>query len=261
MPKLSWLIAMLCLAPLAHAEGGAPAAPGLPPDLAPPPMVDAPVSGVPQLSATPALAPEALESQKLHFELVRRVGSGARARVSSEILPFVGQDPQPLALDAFYRRVGREDLAEEVQARRTTRTALAVGGVAVAVWGLLAGTVMAVNARSNRACVTDGPSGSAFETCVQTQPAERAAALNRSFLVGGGGLAVGTGLLLAAALYSPDLLSLEQNRALADEHNRKLEGRLPRSERRASVSRPALALRLHPLIHPHGGGLNLALTF
>ncbi|WP_284666442.1 hypothetical protein [Myxococcus sp. SDU36] len=214
----------------------------------------------------PVLSPEeALEQYEL-----RHIGFDEFVTVSLTFSPlalfgpprwwtvaYEGKFKKPLKGEAFYRKLGRDDLLAEYQARSTMNLTLKlVGGVAT-VGGLT--YVIAAAASLPDYC----PSGPDFASCTRRKSAAEER-MRTKFWVGSSVSMIGAGLLMWGVLRDPHPITPSEARELADGHNKRLRqelgltgGPTPAPRARPNV----IQARVTPVLGPHTGGLMVEGTF
>jgi hypothetical protein len=163
--------------------------------------------------------------------------SGAVYRLT---LPYEGKYKNPIAPVDFYRKVGREDLAQEYERRQSLRTALLVGGGAIALAAVIGSVIVASG--SGPACSLGSVD---FAQCVSESASSGRDRLTTASAIGLAGIFLGGSLTLAGAFTNPQPVSAPQMRELADRYNQKL---------RQSLS-------VAPVLAPGGAGVAMALRF
>lgn len=167
-------------------------------------------------------------------------------------VPYEGKYKKPLEGEAFYQKLGRDDLLAEYQSRSTTKLTLKIVGGVVAVGGLT--FAIASLASSPDSHCSLGPN---FESCWRRKDAAEARTATK-FWVGTGVGMVGTGLLMWGVFRNPHPINASEAREMADGHNKRLRQELgltdvpaPAPRKRSNV----ITARLTPVIGPHAGGL------
>jgi len=158
--------------------------------------------------------------------------------------PYEGKDRVPLAPTDFYRKVGREDLAQEYELRENRRSALMATGTAIAVGGL---TAMAVIAIAGQPGGCSQQSFADFSSCVSDQGAQARDTMITAGLVGLGGAVIGGLFCLAGSGIDPNPVGPAVMHDLAERHNQDLKRRL--------------GLSVAPVAAPGRAGLALDLRF
>ena len=159
---------------------------------------------------------------------------------------YEGKYKRPLEAGDFYRRIGRDDLAQEYAARSARRNTLMAAGGVVMLGSLVASGVIAANALSSASC-DPGGSFAAFDRCVSAQSSQARSGVLTAAIVGIGGVLVGGSLFGAGAATNPNPVDEPQMRELADRYNHQLKQHL--------------GISLAPLASPRSAGLALDLRF
>ena len=133
-------------------------------------------------------------------------------------LPYEGKYKVPLEGAAFYRKVGREDLAHEYELRSRRRIGMMVLGGLVVAGGAIGS--IAVASQSGPDCAL-GSAG--FGQCVVDSGNAGRARISEAAAIGIGAGLAGGALLLAGALLDPNPVSAPEMRRLADLYNQKLK--------------------------------------
>ncbi len=154
--------------------------------------------------------PRSLELGTVPLEMREVFWSDRSGRLRHQPIAFAGE--RPIEGAAFYRAVGRADLAAEYE--RRDADAQLVGGAGLFI--ALAGTVGVVKMKHD-AGVCDGMAAE----CPPANPALAAASLV--------GTLVGGPMLVTASYASPEPVSADVRRSLVNEHNRRLSGGRPLS--------------------------------
>jgi len=129
----------------------------------------------------------------------------------------------------FYRRIGREDLAQEYTAREIRRNELMTAGAVIGLGSLVASAIIVTNALSSANCdVNNQP---AFGQCLAERSSRADSGLLTASVVGLGGGLLGGALLLAGASINPNPINASQMRELADGYNHRLRQQLGMSVR------------------------------
>ena len=198
------------------------------------------------VKAEPAKAASTQEEYEEHF-----IGFDELAAIDPEtgVLyrvtePYEGKYKKPLAAADFYRRVGRDDLAQEYVSRAARRNTLIAAGAIVALATVTAGIVIAVE---NQPGPCPQSSFAAFSACASAQSDQARSALLTATLVGVSGALIGGTLVLAGALTNPHPVDPSRMRELADRYNVQL--------------RKQLGMQVLPLVTPDRAGLALGLRF
>ena len=163
---------------------------------------------------------------------------------------YLGPYKKPLEGEAFYRVVGREDLADTYARRDSARWSLLVGGGVLALGGL---GYMAHELDAQEDCDVFGND---FDGCLDRneQRADEAVTV-MLVLAGVGSVAMGVGLAI-----DPEPVGPARRRELAAEHNASLRQDLGLSARRSRAPQPR-SYSVAPYFTRGGGGVALALTF
>ncbi|MCP3138186.1 hypothetical protein [Pyxidicoccus xibeiensis] len=226
------------------------------------PVVEAP----PPAQARPVPPPDAreqYEQRAIGFDdyLTVRVSTAvpwASAEVSRWSLPYEGKYKKPLEGDAFYRKVGREDLVEAYAGRMRMKTVLGViGGAAMLGGGFVAYQGFTGNEENCQA----GTPG--FRECFDREM-EQADRKFVTVLIGTGIFSAGAGLIVGAVRLTPHPVTPHEARQLADVYNKQLQADLGLSEQPAPEPRKrpgVIQASLTPMVGPQGGGLLLNGSF
>ncbi len=172
-------------------------------------------------------------------------------------VPYEGKYKKPLEGEAFYRKIGRDDLVAKYASRSATKLTFKIVGGVAAVGGLT--FAIASLAAEQEDC----PLGPEFSACWGRRSAAEARTATK-FWVGAGVSMVGVGLLMWGAFLNPHPIDASEARELADGHNKRLRQELgltdvpaPAPRKRSTV----IQARLTPVVGPHTGGLLVNGTF
>ncbi|WP_141594465.1 hypothetical protein [Myxococcus sp. AB056] len=176
-----------------------------------------------------------------------------RSPPSRWTVPYEGKYKKPLEGEAFYQKLGRDDLVAEYQSRSATKLTLKIVGGVVMVGGLVYG-IATPGAQSE-----DCELGPDFSACIDRNFAAGDRKRNM-FLVGMGVSLVGVGLLGWGIFYNPHPIASSEARELADGHNKRLRQELGLSDVPAPAPGPrkrpyVIQARLTPVFGPNSGGL------
>jgi hypothetical protein len=182
-----------------------------------------------------------------------------------------GKQHARLEGDAFYRLIGRDDLATQYRSNEATRTGFIVAGVAIAV----ALPLLAFASRSQKDCGS-GPSvfdpnfqsaSDAWFKCTQ----DNDSATSQAMVLGGIGGALGVGIaVLGANFVHLHPVDASEARRLGEEYNKKLKARLGLASAGATEtdatpepapSEPGVSLSLSLVPTVGGGMVGLGITF
>ena len=135
--------------------------------------------------------------------------------------PYQGKYKDPITPEAFYRLVGREDLAQQYQSREQTRTLLRIAGAATFLAGTVAALVVAFGSRTS--CSASDPNFAQCAAAAQDDAQSRAIPSLALFGIGAilGGSLYGGGLQM-----NPEPVDVGARRELADHYNQELRRRL-----------------------------------
>jgi hypothetical protein len=139
------------------------------------------------------------------------------ASLSTDHVVYQGRYRKEVDEDAFFREVGRNDLAEAYRSRRATRRGLIVAGGAVVI-----GSMAYAISSANDTCSVPPGDPSFAEACVDGP----SRALKRGVTAGIIGAVVGGGLILGGAAMNLHPVKPDEMRRLADEYNVSLRRRL-----------------------------------
>ncbi len=213
------------------------------------PAAAAPVSR-PVLDATPARATRgtmasevSMPAEWIHFKkkvvvtvTAYRYGSTASANELEE--PVQGPFEKALAWEDFYRAVGRPDLAEVYQASVSRRVLLTVGGIAAMAGGTALGLMAAAALMAGSLLLLYTSATTARDpNSTQAPPSFTwgLGGLVASPVVGavlmGVPLVAGLAVTMVGVLTKVQPVPLDEAKALAHEHNRKLQAGMPGSAR------------------------------
>jgi hypothetical protein len=135
--------------------------------------------------------------------------------------PYQGKYKNPIAPEAFYRLVGREDLAQEYQDRQLKRALLVGGGIASIFAGSIA--AMLVSWGSSTSC---DPFSAGFAQCSSAAQDDAQSRLLTSIGVIALSTLVGGTLAVVGLATDPDPVGLFARRELADHYNQDLRRQL-----------------------------------
>ena len=175
-------------------------------------------------------------------------GNGSWVSATIETRFYLGEMKQPLEGAAFYKAVGRDDLAASYESRSTRRTLFMVSGV---VLGLA--SIYPLTQFDASACDLGTPGYRACEDEQQSRNQDMLIAT--TVLMGAGTLAYMIGYYTDEHPVSDDT-----RRQLASEHNAELKSGLHLDEARARRGK-SYAWHVTPVVSSSYGGMNLALTF
>lgn len=180
--------------------------------------------------------------------VVQSYGWYGTGTVKQWAIPYEGKYKKLLEGSAFYEKIGRKDLVESYDSRKTTKTALTVGGAIAAVGGVV---ISFVGITDHRDC---GRPGAGADACgVNVAPAIAGIAISL----------VGSGLMLGGILMNPNPIDGSEARKLADEYNGKLKTQLGLSEMidPTPARRSNVQVSIAPRLSRNGLGLALGITF
>jgi hypothetical protein len=190
----------------------------------------------------------------VHFEdvpitIVNQAGV-TTAQLAIVPVPYRGRYKERIEGAAFYRAIGRADLASAYRRRRTIKIALQVGGVLVAAGGVAWAVMGLPRAPDCSGIFFADP----IRECLEAGDRARATRFLIGVTLGLGG----AGLVYWGGTMSPHPVTTPEARHLADEHNRRLrrELGLPDDDRARA---PSLWLGLQA--DDRGGGLTLGGRF
>jgi hypothetical protein len=198
---------------------------------------------------SPADAAERYEREYIGFEELVAVGTQTGVVVSRYSVPFEGKYRKPLEGNAFYRKLGRQDLADAYSGKMGLKWGLGIAGIGAAVGGVAFGLTGGLGS-----CGIDS-SWDQFEAC-------RSSAMSKFYL--GAGVAIaGAGLTTLAFLLNPHPVTPSEARELADGYNEQLRSDLGLGEDapKPSQKRQDIVVTVAPVVGPSGAGLQLAGTF
>lgn len=186
-------------------------------------------------------ANEEYDRNYVHFEenVVASV-SGSTVLLGRSLSPVRGKYNRPLEGDAFYRHLGRDDLAAQYQANATKRKVMIGTGIGLFVGGA------AMMGSSAFFLVGDNRNPTAAWTLLG---------------VGGATLVGGSWVWTAGAKRSLHPISASEARELADEYNRELEERLKLSERADPSKERRASIGVAPSVSRQGAGIVLGGSF
>ena len=171
--------------------------------------------------SNPPVSQEDYDKQFIWFEQFNAIDPKT-GTLYEATLAYEGKYRKPLAGADFYRRVGREDLAQQYVSREERRQALMVSGSLIALGSLVATFIIAANGASAAPCDL-GPS---FAQCVSAHSADARSSVATAAAVGIGGGLIGGALMLAGAGTHPHPVDAAQMRELADAYNQRLKQRV-----------------------------------
>ena len=171
---------------------------------------------------TPPISQEDYEKQFIWFEQFGAIDPRT-GRVYEATMAYEGKYRKLLEGAEFYRRVGREDLAQQYVSREERRQALMATGGVIALGSLVATFMIAANRASADPCDVRSPG---FAQCVAAHSADSRSSVATAAAVGIGGGLVGGALLLAGAGTNPHPVDVAQMRELADGYNQRLKQRV-----------------------------------
>jgi hypothetical protein len=206
----------------------------------------------------PADALEQYEQRHIGFDELVAVSTRTGMVMSQWAVPYEGKYKKPLEGDAFYRKVGREDLVTAYNDKMSTKTAIAVLGGAALVGGGIVSVVALTSPREDCSALS-----SDFGACINRN-SQRMSEKITTATVGLGIAGAGVGLMTAAIYINPHPVNSSEARELADGYNKKLKVELGLSEEGAPAeapARPVIQARLTPAVGPGGAGLVLSGTF
>ncbi|QRK12544.1 hypothetical protein JQX13_22465 [Archangium violaceum] len=204
---------------------------------------------------------EQYEQQYIGFDEFVALNGQTGTVVAQTSLPYEGKFKRPLQGDAFYKKVGREDLVQAYQGKIALKTVIGIAGGAALVGGAIFG-INGLNAGEEDCAGYDDYAGSSacFDRNWARQDEQRA-----KFLTGLGISTAGIVALAAAILINPHPVTASEARELADGYNKKLKTNLGLSEDGTPIAPPerpaAIQARFSPVFRPDGGGLMLSGTF
>ncbi len=195
------------------------------------------------------MTPEArLEYLEKYFsvgdELIVTV-SNRFSQVDTSFQVYQGRYRKKVDEDEFFKQVGRADLVQSYQNRRTLKWGLLGGGIAVAVVGTAIGL--------SQQCHIDNPSDPRFDSCVRdTGPITTIiASITLGTLLGGGSFLVNTHPVEA-----------DEVRRLADEYNVTLRRKLGSPpEPSPATDSSGVTFQFTPTVSRGGGGLMMGVAF
>ncbi len=213
----------------------------------------------PRKPVEPAMnALEQYEQRHIGFDELVAVSMRTGMVMTQWTVPYEGKYKKPLEGDAFYKKVGREDLVTAYQEKMSTKTAIGVlGGAAIVGGGILAIANLSGPREDCDVFSND------FSGCMERNRQRLNERMTTS-LVGMGVAAGGVGLLTAAIYINPHPVTPSEARALADGYNEKLKVELGLSDEGAPAQKPAhpvIQARITPAVGPGGAGLVLSGTF
>jgi hypothetical protein len=198
-----------------------------------------------------APASEAEHRYQLEYLGFQELGVGHYVGVGEGPHPYQGKYKRLLPLPEFYRLVGRADLADRYENRRTLGITLMAGGGALAI----AATIVA----GSKLTAQMDCEGRNHLAPLQMQPLDHCPSATPAFLVAGVGLAVA---IAGAIIPNTTNMAATEARALADQHNLRLKKGLGLTSAEATPSpRPRPRWQLAPYAAPSAGGLVLAGAF
>jgi hypothetical protein len=203
-------------------------------------------------SATPRASPgpgrSEAEDRRIGFDVVLYPRHGA----TLVTIPYQGPDRTPLVGASFYEALGRPDLVAEYRARSARRSWLIGVGAAVALGGAL------YTAASWPSGGND-PGSPTFVEQMNRDSQRAQDAIVTGAAISAGGLV----LMMIGAFTDPNPVDEVEARRLADEYNRRLEGKLgalgTSSGAGTRPERPRVAFGAAPA--PGGAMAALAVTF
>ncbi len=133
------------------------------------------------------------------------------ASLSTDYVVYQGRYRKEVDEGAFYREVGRNDLAEIYRSRRATRLGLFIAGGAVVIGSM----AYAISTATSDSCNVPPGDPSFAEKCVDGP----GSAVERRVAAGIVGAVVGGGLIFAGAAVNPHPVQPDEMRRLADEYN------------------------------------------
>lgn len=216
----------------------------------------------PARPSKPGLDPvEQYEQQYIGFDELVAIHGQTGAVMTRTTLPYEGKFKKPLEGDAFYQKVGRQDLVQAYQDKMTTKTVLGVTGGAAALVGAIVG-INGIAAKNEDCGSTTNYTN--FQACFDRN-SQRFDEKQKTFLTGMGISAAGLGLLMVGIFINPHPITPSEARELADDYNKKLKAGLGLSEDGKPIAPPerpaALQARFSPVFRSDGGGLVLSGTF
>jgi len=216
----------------------------------------------PQAPARPVEPPmnalEQYEQRHIGFDELVAVSTRTGMVMSQWAVPYEGKYKKPLEGEAFYQKVGREDLVTAYQEKMSTKTAIGVLGGAAIVGGGILSVVSLTGPRQDCSVLS-----SDFSACMERNR-QRFNENMTTALVGLGIAGAGVGLLTATLYINPHPVTPSEARELADAYNQKLKVELGLSDEGAPAQNPAhpvIQARLTPAVGPGGAGLVLSGTF
>jgi len=155
-------------------------------------------------------------------------------------VPYQGKYRDPIAPGAFYRLVGREDLAQQYEGREQARTTLHTVGTLTFLAGAVGAAVVAFGSSSS--C---DPSNPGFAQCASAAEDDARSRGLMSLALVGVGAVLGGSIYLAGSQMDPQPVNVAAQRELADQYNQKLR----------------MQLGLSVIDKSDGGGLALSARF
>ena len=159
---------------------------------------------------------------------------------------YEGRYRKPIEGADFYRKVGREDLAQEYALRAGRQSTLRIAGGVIALSAFVASAIIVANSMSADPCDVNSPFPD-FARCASERASQARSGVTTAAIVGISGGLVGGALLIAAAVTDPNPVDASQMRELADQYNRQLKQKL--------------GVSVVPLASPDRAGFALDLRF
>jgi len=132
-------------------------------------------------------------------------------------VPYQGKYKQPIGPEAFYRLVGREDLALQYHDREEGRAVLMGAGLVTLLGTAIAS--IAIGSGSSAPCDVFSP---AFAQCTAAASADDDSRLKTAATIGIVGAVLGSALFVAGLAIDPQPVGAPAQRELADQYNQKL---------------------------------------
>ncbi|WP_257459569.1 hypothetical protein [Archangium lipolyticum] len=235
---------------LAARDAGPSAAPQQAPALPKPVAPARPVAPL-------ADAVEQYEQRHIGFDELVAVSTRTGAVMSKWTMPYEGKFKKPLDGEAFYQKLGRNDLVDAYQSKMTLKTVTGIAGGAA----IVGGAILSITALSSKHEDCDAFSPD-FRACFERNRT-RFDSTRTTMLAGIGTVGVGIGLLGVTLLINPHPITPSEARELADGYNKQLKAELGLTDdgTPAPVHPSAIQAHLTPVVGPGGAGLQLSGTF
>ncbi len=203
---------------------------------------------------TPA---EQYERQYIGFNEAVVVSAQTGTVVSQWTAPYEGKYKKPLQGAAFYKKVGREDLALAYTNKMSLKTTAGIAGGAA----IVGSSILLITAFSAQGEDCDALSPG-FNACFSRER-ERFDRKSQQVLIGVGLSGAGIAALWLAMAIDPHPVTASEARELADDYNQRLKADLGLSDEGKPLRSRSHSIQawLTPVLRPDGAGLLLSGAF